>query len=240
MRSRIKRMCSSILMRLVSPSIWRKKLHAPSASSRPAALYRTCSSLPLDRFITILTTSDLTPLIIYGEPSLADISEAWANIYAEYMDINDDNEGVYILRLQSQIALLKNNLIEIETALYCLTLEYRQDLIDILEDHGITIAADPSDFPAYLQAIESADASLAFARLQLETLTNEYIQYENNRQKQTVDKAYFMMTLRRLARFNHVVVIKPESITVEEFVMMVRDYFEYLSKNQKQMEPDGY
>jgi hypothetical protein len=229
---------SYILMKLASLNTWWKKLRGNAASNQPAVLFHTCADLPLNRFMAIVIDSDLLQLVKSGNPSLADLSEAWANIYAEYMDMNGDNEGVYLLRLQTQIELLKTDLIEIEGALYCLTMEYRDELVTILEDRGVYIKLNPNDLEEYFEAIEVADASLAYQRLTLETLTNEYIGYILNREKQTIDKSYFLMTLRRIARFNHVAVIKPESITVEEFVTLLRDYLEYINANSKQLETE--
>jgi hypothetical protein len=118
-------------------------------------------------------------------------------------------------------------------------LEYRGDLVDILEDRGVYVKLNPNDLDEYFQAIDAADASLAYQRLTLETLTNEYTSYLANRANQTLDKSYFLKTLRRLARFNHVTVIRPESITVEEFVIMLGDWLDYLNTSKKQLEPDG-
>lgn len=250
MRSRIKKMLSYIKMKLGIGSTWKKQQPAHSASNRPAALYLSCSQLPLDRFINCLVNGDLNALIISGQPSLADIAEAWSNIFAEYLDINNDNEATYLLQLQSQLSVLSNYITEIETAIYLLSIlpnpalgqlqrtEHIIKLEGVLREHGHDYTLDPSDFNDYVEKLQQVDSSLAPDRLRFETLTKEYATYLQSKEGQSVDRTYFVTMLRRLARFNKVVVIRAAEITVEEFVMMVHDYLEYYNANKKEIETE--
>ena len=246
MLSKMKRMFLYIVLKMAGLS-WPKPKPGSSASTQPAAWYQSCSQCPLDRFITCLVDSDLSALVISGNPSLGDLAEAWGNIYAEYLDLNNDNETIYLLQLQKEIGLLTEIKIEVETAIQFLSMAllpnmeymFREDLVKILRDRDFDYPFDLANPQQYLQSLEAIDSRLSPFRLRLELNVKEYKDYLKSKGDQTVDKTYFNKMLTRIARFRRLTVIRATEITVYEFVMMVQDYLEYINSQQKTLEPDG-
>jgi hypothetical protein len=246
MPSIMKRMFLYIAMKMAGLS-WKKPKPESSASNQPAAWYHHCGHCPLDRFKTCLFGGDLSALTISGNPAIEDLAEAWGNIYSEYLDLNNDNETIYLLQLQKEISLLTDLKIEVESALYFLSLAllpgmqfiFREELVDILR-------AREFDYPFYLnnpdeysQSLEAVTNQLSPYRLRLEMHTKEYQDYIASKSNETVDTNYFDRMLTRMARFRRVMVIRAAEITVKEFVMMIQDYLEYIKSKQKTLEPDG-
>lgn len=227
--------------------IWRKLKPGNSASNQPAALFQNCDQLFLDRFKRCLIEGDLSALIISGNPSFGDLAEAWGNIYAEYLDLNNDNETIYLLQLQKEISLLTELQIEVETALYFLSMAilpgmdyiYREELANVLKEREFDFLFDLTNPNQYRQSLEAVDNRLSPVRLRLEMHKKEYRDYLASKGDQTIDATYFDKMLTRLARFRHIAVIRASEITVKEFVMMVQDYLDFIKSKQKTLEPDG-
>lgn len=195
--------------------------------SSQSELYRSCRELPLDRFITCIVDCDLNALVNYGHHTEADIAEAWANIYAEYIDLNADNESRYLSDLQKDISILRAEINIIDSILVCLSICYSKQLHEHLEkNYDISVILEPGNYIKNIQSLQSARAYLAPMQLELDMKEKEYIEYINSRKDETINRDYFSRMLRALARFNRVVTIRAKDITVEEFVYMIKDLIE--------------
>lgn len=235
-RSRIKKMFSSILMKIWFGGLWKKKPPDQSAFNQQAALYHTCSECPLSVFIKCLVDSDIYALVISGTPTVEDISEAWANLFSEYLDLNNDNEAVYILNLQKDICILQNKIDIVEALLFSLTAVYDKRLVAILEDYDIFIDLEtPQTEKEYLEAINIADIRLAPVRLNLETKNKELNEYKAGKDAQTIDAQYFQRMLVRLSKHQGYKIIA-EQTTVAEFILLTEEFFEYYKKENKPLE----
>ena len=218
-----------------------KKLMAPfhtwlnpqpdKKESSQSGLYRSCRELPLDRFITCIVDGDLNSLVNYGYHTEADIAEAWANIYAEYIDLNADNESRYLSDLQKDISILRSEITIIDSILVCLSICYSKQLHEHLEkNYDIYVILEPGNYIKNIQSLQSARAYLAPMQLELDMKEKEYIEYINSRKNETISRDYFSRMLRALARFNRVVTIRAKDITVEELVYMIKDLIESTTK----------
>lgn len=235
-----------IVQKMGGPS-WLKQKPGNLASIQPAAWYHTCDQCLLDLFKRCLFQGDLSALIISGNPSIEDLAEAWGNIYAEYLDLNNDNETLYILLLQCEIAKLTNDLVEIDTALRFLStallpgmaMAYRPELVDVLKSHEFDYPFNINNREEFQQNIREVDSRLSPLRLRLEMSSKEYADYIASKGDQSIDFNYFDKMLSRIARFRHVSVIRASEITVKEFVLMVQDYLDYYKSKQKATDQDG-
>lgn len=227
--------------------LWKKPKRGKLASSQQGEWYHHCGHCPLDRFETCLKTGNLDALIISGTPSFGDLAEAWGNIYAEYLDLNNDNETIYLLQLQKEISLLTDLKVEVETALQFLSLAilpgmayiYRPELVTILKDRDFDFPFDLNNPQQYAESLQEVENRLSPIRLQLEMNTKEYRDYISSKGNQTIDANYFDKMLTRVARFRHIPVIRKTEITVKEFVLMIQDYLDFIKSKQKTLEPDG-
>lgn len=179
---------------------------------------------------------DLKALIISGQPATEDIAEAWANIFSEYLDLNQDNEAIYLLQLKSQIAVLQYILTEVATALYLLTIDYRDELIEIITDNGydININSEEFDTEPYMDAIARTAEQMAPDHLRFETMDKEYNAAVNSKNEEGVimDRPFFSQILRAIARYCHTPVIRAKDLFVDEYVFLYKDMVAYNETNK--------
>lgn len=213
-------------------------LQPDKKESFQSGLYRSCHELPLDRFITCIVDGDLNTLVNYGYHTEADIAEAWANIYAEYIDLNADNESRYLSDLQKDISILRAEINIIDSILVCLSICYSKQLNEHLErNYEIYVILEPGNYSKNIQSLQSARSYLAPMHLELEMKEKEYVEYINSRKNESINRDYFSRMLRALARFNRVVTIRAKDITVEEFVYMIKDLIESTTKKVDYVDP---
>lgn len=216
-------------------NIWRKKQQGKSESNQPGALYHTCSQCPLEIFIRVLVDNNLNALVISGAPRIEDIAEAWACIYAEYIDLNQDNEAIYLMGLQKDIILLKQTILEVENAIYFLSIMYDKRLVQILIDNDFDCVLDPSNQNKYQQTLKIIENRLCSVRLQMDIKQTEYEEYLKGRASETITADYFNKMLVRISKYMgyHV---RASMLTVLEFVNMVKDYLDSRKENKPQLE----
>lgn len=220
---------SSFIKRLKDGLIWQRKQPDQSASSQRGELY-TDLKLPLNIFIRCLVHSDLSGLVIKGNPTSEQIAIAWAGIYSQYIDLNSENETIYILELQWSIICLTSHISETETCIYFLQDTYHSGLVGILEKNGYKL--HPEYTNDHLQIIQN---KLARKKLELQVKIREYDSYIESHKNDEVSERYFITTLLRLAKYQGVAIIRSKDISVEEFVMLLKDYLHSI----KQQQPDG-
>lgn len=198
--------------------------------SATAKYYSTCEECPLNIFMKCLETEDPRHLIIQGAPEAGELSMAWASLYAEFIDLSEDSEQMYLLHLQRTIKLLALEIYEAGGVAYFLQpqmlpfCEHRfPELLNILKEYDY-----PHEFTAgseeYMNALEAIDNRLASTSLQLNMKIKELNAYAAERGLDSFDKNYFHRQLARLARFQGVAIIKPKDITVFEFVILDKEY----------------
>lgn len=201
--------------------------------------YETCEECPLSVFEKCLIHGNLKSLIISGEPSPEELAMVWANLYAEFTDLNQDGEQLYILKLRCDVQLLSTEIYEVDTILYFLqpamlpfSIKKKDELLGILNDYDLpTVINFSEDYSDKLQMI---DNRMAVKRMQLANKEGELISYLKERENESVDKHYFRRMLRRLSQFRgHQISIN--NITVLDFVLDMNDY---LNQNSKE-DTDG-
>ena len=219
-----------------SRSTWQNNQPGNSELPRPWELYCRCDKLPLELFERCFIDSDLTALVIKGSPPSEEIASAWADVYSEWLDLNENTDGVYALTLQKEIILLGTVIAECETAIYCLSIIYDDRLVKVLTDNNIRCSIDPNNMNSYVGELEKCNNQLASLKFQKEMKESEYNDLVNSKQQNSVPKNYFDKWLTVIARFRRIAVIRKSEVTVKEFCMMRNDYIDY-HKNIKQPKP---
>jgi hypothetical protein len=232
----MKKLFTYIKLKMVG-LLWRRKKRSPSASSRPAELYLTTARLYLDLFERCLLRSDLSALIISGTPTLAQLSEAWANIYSEYIEKNQSNESKYIFQLQADIFFLTDEIDQVESGLELLskmTLFHQADIDLIagqLKKIGYSFPFDADDEDAYQNDLMVCSNRLASKKYKLQNREMELEQYLQNRKDDTIDENYFGNWIRRLTKYLGIRLQKHDT-TVDDFLGYQKDYLDDI-KRQK-------
>jgi hypothetical protein len=223
-----------IWTRMASLLTWQRKPRETSEFNPPWELFRSCDTLTLDRFEQCLLHSDLSKLIKSGNPPEAEISEAWANIYAEYLDINQGNEAHYLLQLRRELVLMEHEIHECDTALYCLNILYDKRLVDVLIGNGLSCSiSDEWTQEEYEMELERVNNQLSSKRFQLDIKNRELSDYMKAKANNTVDPLFFDKQLIQLARFRNVAFLRKTEVTVKEYVLMVEDLQTYNSQQKE-------
>lgn len=171
-------------------------------------------------------------------PKIEDLAEAWSNIYAEYCDLNEDNQTIYLLHLQREIALLSITLSECEPCLYFLSFIYHEGLVEKLKEYHYDYPFNPADQQQYNNSLEAIYNRLSPLRLKLENAKKEYEQYLKSRITENISEDYFDKMLIRLSRFYRIL-LRAQEITVREFVLMLKEYLEYIQAKKQSLEPEN-
>lgn len=180
--------------------------------------------------------SDLSALIIKGRPKQADLAEAWANIYYQYLDLNFENETMYLLVLNKEIALLETHITQVEGSCALLMGSYDDRLVKILADNGFK-QTFPSEEPVkYYHILTSIGGRLAPKRLTLQAKKKEKNDYLKAREKDEITETYFDKWLIRLAKHQGVGILRAKDITTKEFVLLIKDYLEFVSLHNKEID----
>lgn len=211
---------------------WLRKPQDNRASNQAAVLFLDLS-LPLDRFIKCVVKGDLQALIISGNPTELQITQAWSNIYYAYIDLNNDNEIKYVIQLQKKISLLRNHVIEVEGCLLFLAEGYHKDLVRILRENGYKYDIDPDNTKPALEIIRN---EFSLKKMSLESSQKEYDDYIEAHKNDDVSETFFIKMLIRLAKYQGVAIIKTRDISVYEFVMLMRDYMEWIDIHNREIE----
>lgn len=212
-----------------------KKPRANKEYNPPTELYRTCSQLPLDRFIDCLIDNDLSRLVIKGEVNQSILQHTWDEINIEYIELNQSNDSIYSLGLQKDIALLSDEIQRVEEVLFLLSpamrpycLGYENELVGFLRYYGYKQVIDfNSDYSRVLIAIQN---KLNPKKLRLDSRIQELTNYLESKSTGKADRKLFETNLIRMSRFQGYA-IRAKDITVTEYVIIFR---ECISQNEKE------
>lgn len=211
-----------------------------TASNHQPALYHHCNQLPFDKFLRCLIDGDLSALVIKGNHSQGELAELWANIYYEYVSLIDEPETKYFILLQRDVALLFDEITTVETNLYFLSpimmpysIDHRDQLVKGINDYGYKLKIDFTT--DYSDAIQAVEFKLAPKKQKLANKEKELSEYVNSKEGQEVNREYFTKILIRLSKYQGYP-IRENSITVSEYVSLLKDYVAYIesSKNEKE------
>ncbi|UXO94055.1 hypothetical protein Pan5_13 [Pseudanabaena phage Pan5] len=204
-----------------------------AGQSSESSMYKDCSELPLSVFINCLCTGDITGLITSGTPTQKELSERWFSIYAEYIDLCQQTDVTYSLRLQNDIVALRSKMMSIDLSVRFLTLamgleeakEDSEDVIQSLRNYGFKYSFNALTMENDLKAVVSRSQKWD---IQLQMKQAELDSYESAQRGEKPDKVYFTTILIRLS--DHAkYMIRPDEITVSEFAIRKRDFVQFIN-----------
>lgn len=164
-------------------------------------LIRTLSECPIAVFKKALCAGDLSLLIISGQPTDAELMEAWNDIYFDYAAVLKSDNSDYTFNLAKDIGLLKHHLAYVEWAVLFLRLKYDQDVVEELKTIGyfdLEFSEDPEEWQRRLNRV----ISLAKIKVHdLEMLEKDYERISKTSEGKPVTEDDFNQTVLELARF---------------------------------------
>lgn len=219
------------------------KMEQEPPECNPYSLYLSCDHLPLDKFIRCICDSDLQALVISGNVPLHILADAWADIFYEYLDMQQHNHSRYKIELIRDITKLQARLFRVETILYCLRIMYHPDIHAQLAALEIEVKLNPHDSAEYLETLNAIHSrsrewaiDIKLKQAELESLD------EHGKDSGTIGKTYFTSVLAKIATYKRVPVIRTTEIMVTEFCAMYEEWIDYLqsqSQSLKKTYPNG-
>ena len=223
--------------------LWRKSRRGRKTFTQREELFLSCNELPFDRFIKCSVKGDYEQLIRPGakkQYQLPDLLELWANIQLEFIDLIEEQETLYLLKLEQQMLILHHQIVTTETTCYMLEMIYNEDLVNCLHELGYNYDFSPTDFKKNTNSLGAINNRLAPLRLQLEMKKIEYEELTKNKSdgERPTEKFYSKM-LTRLAKFMGVHVLRAKDITTAEYCSIFREYVEDINEQKKLAEKHG-
>src|SRR5574339_525061 len=105
-------------------------------SSLPIALILKCSEISIRKFKQAYCLDDLSVLIIKGNPTHDQLTEAWNKILSEYALSIQSEDSEYMVGLERDIILLQHHIIYVEEAVKYLRRRYDEEMVNELINMG--------------------------------------------------------------------------------------------------------
>lgn len=153
MQLQIKKSWLSLLIGTVRPLSWNSSKPKTEAIP-PFNIYRRCSRLPMDIFLTALCDQDVMVLAIEDAP-LVEVQQAWVTILEEYTEIKGADPGAEWY-LNRDIIRLQNHLFLVQVCVDFLAKRYSEIIAASLTKLGYSfkpIVKDPEHYRNDLQVV---------------------------------------------------------------------------------------
>lgn len=209
---------------LTTLSIFKKKLQKLPVSV-PCELYRTCSQLTLDRFITCLVDKDLTVLIIAGHPEANELQQTWVNLQEEYSELIKSETLQHTNDINAEIIVLQNRLFRISLCVEALQYVYTKDLIDELKEHNMPFDYNPDMPEKYFEDLRMTVERTKGLNMKLKIKQGELEEWYKSNESRKVEntREQFEETLAALTESNGFLVDETK-ITVTQYVRLLNRY----------------
>lgn len=186
--------------------------------------YENCFDLPLYNFVKRVLTGDNKWLIKSGSP--VNIDEAWANIYAEYIDLKKDVNSKILLDIKKELAVLDNDILIINAIVSQLKVKRNEELIEILKkEYGFRLTYE--DLSKDLKRTISITKS---KYVELKTKENEYqknIAAQSTGAKEWTEEDYISQLIE-ISKYQGGSIIHMKDISVAEYMILLNKFKGYL------------
>lgn len=196
-------------------------------------LFRTCSELPLDRFMRCLCNEEFSQLVRTGSAPEHILLQAWNQIYTEYIDLDGSTQTLYLNQLRRDLMLMGCKIDRVITIVNILDMAPHAMLIAELKELRFPFKYDFKDFSRYRKDLAGTIHRLAPWRLEYSKLEKELdALLTSNQGEAKIERSYFDGVLSRLSKYNQYQV-RANNLTVTEFVTMLKQYLQYVEANKR-------
>jgi len=195
-------------------------------------LIDSCDTCKLDIFIKCLVKNDYSGLVIAGNPSQSQISEAWETIYNEYLQISENQYHKNVLRLYKEIAALKSTIFAVELGLYILSLRYNPEVVKNLKKLGFDFKFNSENLTEYLKDLDKARIRVGNPKMELKLKEIELERISREASNKPITETDFDKILAQLSKYQGFRLDKTR-ITVCEFVACQINWKKEIGINQR-------
>lgn len=204
-------------------------------------LYNDIDLTPLSVFIACFCRHEYQALIIEGEPTEAELMDAWTTIYAQSVDICGSQNSQYVLELQKDIELLQYKITTTEGALKLLAIKHDDRIVAILRGLKYDTTHLVEGHLRYKRNLVEIESDLPPLKMKLEVKEKELKDFnamQDEDGKESTEDSFRDM-LVRLSRYMRGQLLRPTEIMAGEYFRILKDYIQYYSSKQRKTEPDG-
>jgi hypothetical protein len=149
--------------------------------SRSWSIYSAADKCPLDAFLKCQEGSDLSPLIISGNPPIIDLQAAFLRIYSQFCTVSEDTEAYHHFLFLAQIAALSSRIEAVQLLTAAWEREPSAAIAEALELWGFSLpGADASPEE------RRRDVAMVRSRIKRDVLDLKMLEAE--REKQSKDQ----------------------------------------------------
>ena len=172
--------------------------------------------MPLSRFIDCILISDLSQLIIEGNPPKGVLMDAWDKIYTEMSELSSNGEYNEVFEVSKEIEVLTARAHCVDGIINHLQLSFDQSLVDILNGWTLFCRLEPEDMGMVM--INKLNTVVGRAKKWLIRIKQLKKQLDKLRTENTavIDMEYFDSRLDVVTAYLKVMVT-PETITTARF-----------------------
>lgn len=190
-------------------------------------LHKSCETLPLSRFITCICDNDLSALIISGKHNVAELQNAWIDIYSEFVDLTETADKKAMFRLFQNILELKIKHLRVSRMVQYMAVQWDEDFVNELRGMNFRYKYDTSRPNEYSKDLNMIMTRIKSWLIEIALLEDEYNAYEEKNKGEQPKRIYFIQSLVRLAKWQGGGRIDPDKTTVAEYCMIKNDYHNY-------------
>lgn len=189
---------------------------------REHCLYVRCGELPLERFIRCMCEGDMPALRRCGMVRKCVLKRTWVKILEEYAKLSGDAGYEKSFLLSKEIARENVRFLLVKSCLKVLGVRYSRKCVDYLRTQGYVYPFDKDDPAAYRKDWEQVNKK---ARMIGVELVNKRKLYERSFSEagKLPPREGFIRALASLSKYMGFR-IDPEKVTVEEYVVMQKQY----------------
>ena len=188
-------------------------------------------SIPFSKYIEILINKDLNLLIIEGNATESELSDAWQTINELYIEAIGDLDTKIRIESAREIAYLEGRINIANSIIKQLEYGYSDALIQMLSSFGYIISIEPNE--ANLEAyINQFNGYLKAELLELQEKLNEIDKVE--KKETEITKQYFekvIVAIELTFKFQ----ISVEKITTAKYCEYVNSYNNHIKNLEKQI-----
>lgn len=224
------------------PSSGTNTSNPPTLPASPSyKLYRHISTLPLDRFIECFCEGSLHLLIIEGEVEKDELARVWEEIYSDFIDKMQDEDGQAMRSQIREMNLLKTKINTVATIVdyirWLLGARFEVELDEILAElntwTGLSIRLDQKDKSGCFRTLDMVMAHVMTWKVEGEQMRQEVERGTAGEEGfSKMDREYFDSVCVAISIANKFQVNRKETMT-GEFVILVQTLRRQIAEAKK-------
>ena len=194
-------------------------------------MYKSCFTLPLERFINCIVDHDYNSLVIKGKHTPEELAAQWEQIYAEYSELSGNIVYSNYVDLMKDYVRSLYQLQVLIGALSVLSLKYDPEMVKALRTVGFNEPLPEDDIEVFLSSMDKLSRKIGSVNLMVKN-TRAKVEAEQKKMKsKQMTRQDFLGVISGVTKFMQFR-IDPKVVTVAEFVAYQKDLEEVVKHNR--------